>query len=145
MRCNSRKRTKTLVWTQIDRCVFDDNENAYFWKRVSVGRALEQQCLEKNWKRVSVYGALGPRCESSLVTSPLSSVHFDVTVLATQVRSLLYGSLYSCCCCLAVASLEQGDPPSWSFSSVTGHLATNEVATKKSTFRQPTRHQVISL
>ena len=23
-----RKRTKTLVWTQIDRCVFDDNENA---------------------------------------------------------------------------------------------------------------------
>ena len=105
MRCNSRKRTKTLVWTQIDRCVFDDNENAYFWKRVSVERALEQQCLEKNGKRVSVSGASGPRCESSLVTSPLSSVHFDVTVLAIQVRSLVYGSLYSCCFCLAVASL----------------------------------------
>ena len=145
MRFNSRKRTKALVWTQIDRCVFDDNENAYFWKRVSVERALEQQCLEKNGKRVSVYGALGPRCESSLVTSPLSSVHFDVTVLAIQVRSLHYGSLYSCCCCLAVTSLEQGDPPPWSFSSVTGHLAINEVATRKSTLRQPTRHQVISL
>ena len=30
-------------------------------------------------------------------------------------------------------------------STVTGHLATNEVATKKSTRRQPTRHQVIRL
>ena len=27
---DSRKHTKTLVWTQIDRCVFDDNENAKF-------------------------------------------------------------------------------------------------------------------
>jgi len=27
---DSRKRTKTLVWTEIDRCVFDDNENAKF-------------------------------------------------------------------------------------------------------------------
>ena len=26
----SPKRTKTLVWTQIGRCVFDDNENAKF-------------------------------------------------------------------------------------------------------------------
>ena len=57
----------------------------------------------KNGKRVSVYGTLGPRCYSYLVTSPLSSVHFDVTVLAIQVSSLVYGSLYSCCCFLAVA------------------------------------------
>ena len=27
---DSPKRTKTLVWTQIGRCVFDDNENAKF-------------------------------------------------------------------------------------------------------------------
>ena len=27
---DSRKCTKTLAWTQIDRCVFDDNENAKF-------------------------------------------------------------------------------------------------------------------
>ena len=27
---DSRKRIKTVVWTRIDRCVFDDNENAYF-------------------------------------------------------------------------------------------------------------------
>ena len=72
-------------------------------KNALVWRALEQQCLGKNGKRVSVYGASGPRCESSLVTSPLSSVHFDVTVLAIQVSSLVYGSLYSCCCFLAVA------------------------------------------
>lgn len=31
------------------------------------------------------------------------------------------------------------------FLLVTGHLATNKVATKKSTLRQPTRHQVIIL
>ena len=30
-------------------------------------------------------------------------------------------------------------------STVTGHLATNEVATKKSIHRQPTRHKVIRL
>ena len=30
-------------------------------------------------------------------------------------------------------------------STVTGHLATDKVATKKSTCRQPTRHQVIRL
>ena len=27
---DSPKRAKTLVWTQIGRCVFDDNENAKF-------------------------------------------------------------------------------------------------------------------
>ena len=27
---DSRKRSKTVVWTRIDRCVVDDNENAYF-------------------------------------------------------------------------------------------------------------------
>ena len=27
---DSGKRTKTVVWTQIDRCVFDVNENSYF-------------------------------------------------------------------------------------------------------------------
>ena len=36
---DSRKRIKIVVWTRIDRCVFDDNENAYFWKRISVNRA----------------------------------------------------------------------------------------------------------
>ena len=28
---DSRKRVKTLVWTRIDRCVFDDNKNALVW------------------------------------------------------------------------------------------------------------------
>ena len=28
---DSRKRVKTLVWTQIDRCVFDDNKNTLVW------------------------------------------------------------------------------------------------------------------
>ena len=36
---DSRKRVKTVVWTRIDRCVFYDNENAYFWKRISVEKA----------------------------------------------------------------------------------------------------------
>ena len=34
-----RKCIKTVVWTQIDRCFFDDKENAYLWKRVIVDRA----------------------------------------------------------------------------------------------------------
>ena len=38
---NSRKRSKTEVWTRIDRCVVDDNENAYFRKRISVHRASD--------------------------------------------------------------------------------------------------------
>ena len=29
---DSLKRIKTVVWTRIHRCVFDDNENAYLWK-----------------------------------------------------------------------------------------------------------------
>ena len=37
---DSRKRFKTVVWTRNDRCVFDDNENAYFWKRISVDRVI---------------------------------------------------------------------------------------------------------
>ena len=27
----SQKRIKTVVWTRIDRCVFNDNENALVW------------------------------------------------------------------------------------------------------------------
>ena len=38
---DSRKRSKTVVWTRIDRCVVDDNENAYFRKRISVHRASD--------------------------------------------------------------------------------------------------------
>ena len=37
---DSRKPIKAVVWTWIDRCVFDDKEKAYFWKRISVDRAL---------------------------------------------------------------------------------------------------------
>ena len=32
-RVDSRKRVKTVVWTRIDRCVFNDDENAYFWRK----------------------------------------------------------------------------------------------------------------
>ena len=38
---DSRKRIKTVVWTRIHRCVFDDNENAYLWKRI-YGQGLRQ-------------------------------------------------------------------------------------------------------
>ena len=41
---DSRKRSKTVVWTRIDRCVVDDNENVYFWKRISVDRASDLKC-----------------------------------------------------------------------------------------------------
>ena len=41
---NSRKRSKTVVWTRIDRCVVDDNENAYFRKRISLHRASDLNC-----------------------------------------------------------------------------------------------------
>ena len=37
----SRKRFKTVVWTQINRLVVDDNKNAYFWKRIIVDRAFD--------------------------------------------------------------------------------------------------------
>ena len=33
------KKKKTVVWTRIDRCFFDDNENAYFRKRISADKA----------------------------------------------------------------------------------------------------------
>ena len=33
---------KTVVRTRIvDRCVFDDSENAYFWEHISVDKALD--------------------------------------------------------------------------------------------------------
>ena len=35
---HSRKRIKTVVWTRIDRCAFDENENGSFWKRISMER-----------------------------------------------------------------------------------------------------------
>ena len=43
---DSRKRIKTLVWTRIDRCVFIANENAYFWKRISVDRVLLRKVID---------------------------------------------------------------------------------------------------
>ena len=33
---------KTVVWTRIDRCVFDDTENGYFLKRISVDGDLNR-------------------------------------------------------------------------------------------------------
>ena len=39
-RVDSRKRIKTVEWKRIYRSVFDDNENAYFWKRVTCGQGL---------------------------------------------------------------------------------------------------------
>ena len=55
----SRKRIKTVVWTRIvDRCVFDDNENAYFWKHISVDRASDkcfQTCGFFKKKRMFVF------------------------------------------------------------------------------------------
>ena len=54
---DSRKRIKTVVWTQIDRCFFDDNENSYFWKRISVDRAWTYYVLftliSLQWTRFS--------------------------------------------------------------------------------------------
>ena len=38
---DSRKRSKTVVWARIDRRVVDDNENAYFWKRISLDKASD--------------------------------------------------------------------------------------------------------
>ena len=35
---DSRKRIKMVVWTRIDRCVFNGNENAYFWKPICVNK-----------------------------------------------------------------------------------------------------------
>lgn len=37
---DSRKRIKSVVWTRIDLCVFDDNESEYLWKHISVDKAL---------------------------------------------------------------------------------------------------------
>ena len=53
---DSGKRTKTVVWTQIDRCVFDVNENSYFWKRISVDRAWTYVCfVYSNWPAVDAF------------------------------------------------------------------------------------------
>ena len=38
--CLCASENQALVWMRIGRYVFDDNENAYFWKRISVDRAL---------------------------------------------------------------------------------------------------------
>ena len=51
---DSRKRSKTVVWTRIDRCVVDDNENANFWKRISVDRASALNCQIETSYRVIV-------------------------------------------------------------------------------------------
>ena len=54
---DSGKRTKTVVWTQTDRCFFDNNENSYFWKRISVHRAEHMYVLftliSLQWTRFS--------------------------------------------------------------------------------------------
>ena len=42
---DSRKRIKRVVWTQIGRYFFDNNENSYFWKRISVDRAWTYVCF----------------------------------------------------------------------------------------------------
>ena len=49
---DGRKRIKTVVWTEINRRVANVNENAYFWKRISVDRALDEQ--NNNFARTSL-------------------------------------------------------------------------------------------
>ena len=51
-------RIKTVVWTRIDRCVFDGNENLYFWKRISVDRA--QGCWY--WPKQSIFSLINQSC-----------------------------------------------------------------------------------
>ena len=45
-------------WTRIDRCVFDGNENLYFWKRISVDRA--QGCWY--WPKQSIFSLINQSC-----------------------------------------------------------------------------------
>ena len=47
---NSRKRIKTVVWTGSDRCVLDNNENAKFWKRISVDGTYRFYCQFSSWR-----------------------------------------------------------------------------------------------
>ena len=46
---------KTVVWTRIDRCVFDDTDNGYLWKRISVDGPKWAQLL-------TVYISKGKQC-----------------------------------------------------------------------------------
>ena len=53
-RVDSRKRIKTVEWKRIYRIVFDDNENAYFWKRVTCGQGLIYSNAKIKKRRVSL-------------------------------------------------------------------------------------------
>ena len=46
------------MWTRIDRCVFDGNENVYVWKRISVDRA--QGCWY--WPKQSIFSVIDQSC-----------------------------------------------------------------------------------
>ena len=46
------------MWTRIDRCVFDGNENVYVWKRISVDRA--QGCWY--WPKQSILSLIDQSC-----------------------------------------------------------------------------------
>ena len=46
------------MWTRIDRCVFNGNENLYFWKRISVDRA--QGCWY--WPKQSIFSLINQSC-----------------------------------------------------------------------------------
>ena len=60
---NSCKSIKTAVWTPIDRRVFNDNENAYIWKRIGVDRVLLRKVINST---------LGPE-----ITKPYPISHPD--------------------------------------------------------------------
>ena len=46
------------MWTRIDRCLFDGNENVYFWKRISADRA--QSCWY--WPKRSFFSLMNQSC-----------------------------------------------------------------------------------
>ena len=58
---------QTVVWTRIDRCVFDDNENAYFWKGNSLDRVYSLTC--KNIKTLLQAWHTGNSCPPGLKRS----------------------------------------------------------------------------
>ena len=60
---DSRKRIKTVLWTRIHRCIFYNNENAYFSKRISADRDLVN--IRTVWQSSCLTGTIAIHEESN--------------------------------------------------------------------------------
>ena len=95
------KTIKTVVWTRIDRCVFDDNKNAYLWKRHLCGQDLTLICFilnsystKNNQDNYQHFAPLKPHTEVTQTDYTIHEIFCSVDFYASLTNCHVHANCY---------------------------------------------------